>query len=131
MATIRRDSALLHINSINVVLSKYERDQAVSALGALAHTQRLRVFRALVVAGPEGLTPSALADQLDVARNSLSFHLKELAHAGLVTIEQQGRNLIYRADFTQMNGLLGYLTEHCCQGSTCEVSDSSSACTSC
>ena len=105
--------------------------QAVSALGALAHAQRLRVFRSLVVAGPEGLTPSVLADQLDVARNSLSFHLKELAHAGLVTIEQQGSNLIYRADFTQMNGLLGYLTEHCCQGSTCEVSDSSSACTSC
>ena len=106
-------------------------NQAVSALGALAHAQRLRVFRALVVAGPEGLTPSVLADELDVARNALSFHLKELAHAGLVTIEQQGRNLIYRADFSQMNGLLGYLTEHCCQGSTCEVSDSSSACTSC
>ena len=105
--------------------------QAVSALGALAHAQRLRVFRSLVVAGPEGLTPSVLADQLDVARNALSFHLKELAHAGLVTIEQQGRNLIYRADFSQMNGLLGYLTEHCCQGSTCEVSDSSSACTTC
>ncbi len=105
--------------------------QAVTALGALAHAQRLRVFRSLVVAGPEGLTPSVLADQLDVARNALSFHLKELAHAGLVTIEQQGRNLIYRADFSQMNGLLGYLTEHCCQGSTCEVSDSSSACTSC
>ena len=105
--------------------------QAVSALGALAHAQRLRVFRSLVVAGPEGLTPSVLAGQLDVARNALSFHLKELAHAGLVTIEQQGRNLIYRADFSQMNGLLGYLTEHCCQGSTCEVSDSSSACTSC
>ena len=106
-------------------------DQAVSALGALAHTQRLRIFRALVVAGPEGLTPSTMAEQLEVARNALSFHLKELAHAGLVTIEQQGRNLIYRADFTQMNGLLGYLTEHCCQGSTCEVTESSSACTSC
>ena len=105
--------------------------QAVSALGALAHTQRLRIFRALVVAGPEGLTPSTMAEQLEVARNALSFHLKELAHAGLVTIEQQGRNLIYRADFTQMNGLLGYLTEHCCQGSACEVNDSSSACTSC
>lgn len=105
--------------------------QAVSALGALSHTQRLRVFRALVIAGPEGLTPSAMADQLEVARNALSFHLKELAHAGLVTIEQQGRNLIYRADFTQMNGLLGYLTEHCCQGGVCEVTDSSSACTSC
>ncbi len=106
-------------------------DQAVSALGALAHTQRLRVFRALVVAGPEGLTPSVLADQLDVARNSLSFHLKELAHAGLVTIEQQGRNLIYRADFAQMNSLLGYMTEHCCQGSACEVTESAAACKSC
>ena len=106
-------------------------DQTVSALGALAHTQRLRVFRALVVAGPDGLTPSVLADQLGVARNALSFHLKELAHAGLVSIEQQGRNLIYRADFAHMNGLLGYMTEHCCQGSTCEVNDSSLACTSC
>ena len=105
--------------------------QAVSALGALAHTQRLGVFRALVVAGPEGLTPSVLADQLDVARNSLSFHLKELAHAGLVTIEQQGRNLIYRADFAQMNSLLGYLTEHCCQGAPCEVSTPSHHCASC
>lgn len=105
-------------------------DQAVTALSALAHTQRLRVFRALVAAGPEGLMPSVLADQLDVARNTLSFHLKELAHAGLVTVEQQGRNLIYRADFAQMNGLLGYLTEHCCQGSACEVTDSDD-CASC
>lgn len=104
--------------------------QAVTALCALAHTQRLRVFRALVVAGPAGLTPSVLADQLEVARNTLSFHLKELAHAGLVRVEQQGRNLIYRADFTQMNGLLGYMTEHCCQGATCEVSDSD-LCASC
>ena len=106
-------------------------DQAVSALGALAQTQRLRVFRALVVAGSEGLTPSVLADQLGVARNSLSFHLKELAHAGLVTIEQQGRNLIYRADFTQMNSLLGYMTEHCCQGGVCEVTEYPSTCASC
>jgi ArsR family transcriptional regulator, arsenate/arsenite/antimonite-responsive transcriptional repressor len=105
--------------------------QAVSALSALAHTQRLRVFRALVVAGPDGLTPSVLADQLDVARNTLSFHLKELAHADLVTIEQQGRNLIYRADFAHMNGLLGYLTEHCCQGSACDVNETSRTCPSC
>lgn len=98
-------------------------DLAVSALGALAHAQRLRVFRALVVAGLEGLTPSVMAAQLGAARNALSFHLKELAHAGLVTVEQQGRNLIYRADFSQMNGLLGYLTEHCCLGAPCEVSD--------
>ncbi|MBV7481511.1 helix-turn-helix transcriptional regulator [Bordetella sp. BOR01] len=105
-------------------------NQAISALGALAHAQRLRVFRALVVAGPPGLTPSILADQLGVARNTLSFHLKELSHAGLVSVEPQGRNLIYRADFLQMNGLLGYLTEHCCQGVPCEASDSE-ACISC
>lgn len=97
-------------------------DLAISALAGLAHPQRLRAFRALVVAGLPGLTPSVLADRLGIARNTLSFHLKELSHAGLVTIEQQGRNLIYRADFSRMNGLLGYLTEHCCQGAPCEVS---------
>ncbi|WP_082621438.1 helix-turn-helix transcriptional regulator [Bordetella sp. N] len=95
-------------------------DQAVSALGALAHAQRLRVFRALVVAGPAGLNPSVIADQLGIARSALSFHLKELAHAHLVSVEQQGRNLIYRADFSCMNGLLGYLTEHCCEGAACD-----------
>jgi len=94
---------------------------AVAALGALAHPQRLRAYRALVVAGPAGLTPSVLADRLGVARNALSFHLKELSHAGLIGVEQQGRNLIYRADFARMNGLLGYLTEHCCQGGVCEA----------
>jgi len=105
-------------------------DQAVTALNALAHTQRLRIFRALVVAGPEGLIPSVLADQLDVARNALSFHLKELLHADLVSAQQQGRNLIYRADFSRMNGLLGYLTEHCCQGAACLAGDPK-ACLSC
>lgn len=98
-----------------------QEDFAVTALGALAHPHRLRVFRALVVAGHDGRTPSVLADQLGAARNALSFHLKELAHAGLVTIEPRGRNLIYRADFARMNALLGYLTEHCCEGSACEV----------
>ncbi|OVZ62805.1 transcriptional regulator [Pigmentiphaga sp. NML080357] len=102
--------------------------QVISALAALAHPQRLRIFRALVVAGPEGLTPSTLAEQLDVARNTLSFHLKELAHAGLVTIEQQGRNLIYRAEYARMNELIGYLTEHCCQGGVCEVSSTAACC---
>ncbi|MBD9380191.1 helix-turn-helix transcriptional regulator [Achromobacter sp. ACM02] len=105
-------------------------DQAVTALNALAHAQRLRVFRALVVAGPDGLTPSVMAEGLGVARNALSFHLKELAHAALVSVEQQGRNLIYRADFSQMNGLLGYLTEHCCAGGAGEGAETgaSAAC---
>jgi DNA-binding transcriptional ArsR family regulator len=95
---------------------------AVSALAALAHAQRLSVFRALVVAGTGGLTPSQLADQLEVARSNLSFHLKELANAGLVTVEPQGRNLIYRAAYDHMNALLGYLTEHCCADGDCAVS---------
>ncbi|MBP3980588.1 MULTISPECIES: ArsR/SmtB family transcription factor [unclassified Acidovorax] len=92
---------------------------AVRSLAALAQEMRLRVFRALVVAGNQGLTPSALAEQLDVAPNTLSFHLKELTHANLVSQERQGRNLIYRASITTMNDLLGFLTENCCQGAEC------------
>jgi ArsR family transcriptional regulator, arsenate/arsenite/antimonite-responsive transcriptional repressor len=92
---------------------------AVKALAALAQPQRLRVFRALVVAGPLGLTPSVLSAQLKVAPSALSFHLKELTHAGLASAEARGRNLIYRASIAQMAGLLGYLTEHCCGGIPC------------
>ena len=94
---------------------------AVKALAALAQAQRLRTFRALVVAGPAGLTPGAIAEQLEVAPSALSFHLKELEHSGLVSSEPRGRNLIYRANFEQMTALLGYLTEHCCQGESCGV----------
>lgn len=94
---------------------------AVKALAALAQAQRLRVFRALVVAGPDGLTPGVMAEQLAVAPSALSFHLKELAHSGLVSSEPRGRNLIYRADIGQMNALLAYLTEHCCEGQACGV----------
>ena len=95
----------------------------VRALAALAQAVRLRVFRALVVAGHEGLTPGAMAEQLAVAPNTLSFHLKELVHAGLIGQERQGRNLIYRASFDTMNELLGYLTDHCCQGTPCLAPD--------
>lgn len=95
--------------------------QALRALAALAQVQRLRAFRALVVAGPEGLTPGFLGEQLGVSPSALSFHLKELAHADLVSIEPQGRHLIYRAQFDRMNALLGYLTEHCCAGEPCAV----------
>lgn len=103
---------------------------AVRALAALAQAQRLRTFRALVVAGPDGLTPGAIADKLEVAPSALSFHLKELAHSGLVSSEPRGRNLIYRADFAQMNALLAYLTEHCCQGEACEVA-TDAGCSNC
>jgi DNA-binding transcriptional ArsR family regulator len=94
---------------------------ALKALAALAQAQRLRVFRALVVAGPEGLTPGAMAGQLAVAPSALSFHLKELLHSGLVSSESRGRHLIYRASIARMNALLAYLTEHCCEGQPCGV----------
>lgn len=102
----------------------------VKSLAALAQPQRLRAFRALVVAGPDGLTPGAIAEQLGVAPSALSFHLKELTHAGLVSSEPRGRNLIYRASFEQMNALLAYLTEHCCQGASCAVTEST-PCSTC
>lgn len=91
-------------------------NQVIKSLAALAHKARLRVFRALVVAGPEGLTPSALAEQIDIAPTALSFHLKELTNAELVTQERQGRNIFYRAAFPAMTELLAYLTENCCRG---------------
>ena len=91
----------------------------VRSLAALAQEVRLHVFRALIVAGQEGLTPGAISEQLGVAPNTLSFHLKELSHAGLVSQERQGRNLVYRASFETMTELLAYLTENCCQGTAC------------
>lgn len=106
-----------------------EEHEVVKSLSALAQPSRLRVFRSLVVAGPAGLTPGALSEELDVPATTLSFHLKELAHAGLVSQERDGRHLIYRAAFGQMNALLGYLTAHCCEGQACEVEGA--GCTDC
>ncbi len=96
-----------------------EETQVIKALAALAQPVRLGVFRALIVAGPEGLTPTVLASQLGVTPSALSFHLKELTHAGLISQERASRNLIYRAEFERMNGVLGYLTANCCQGEPC------------
>ncbi|WP_066342400.1 ArsR/SmtB family transcription factor [Azohydromonas lata] len=96
-----------------------EEKDVVRSLAALAQPARLQAFRALVVAGQAGLTPGALAEALGTPASTLSFHLKELANAGLVSQERDGRNLIYRAAFDQMNGLLAYLTENCCQGAAC------------
>jgi DNA-binding transcriptional ArsR family regulator len=95
---------------------------AVKALAALAQAQRLRTFRALVVAGSQGLTPGAIAQQLDLAPSTLSFHLKELTNSALLNSQALGRNLIYRVDFLQVQALLTYLSENCCEGQSCEVS---------
>lgn len=105
-----------------------DEQNVVRALAALAQPLRLQVFRALVVAGQEGLTPGTMAEALGVPQNTLSFHLKELTHAGLVTQERASRHIIYRAAFDQMNALLGYLTENCCQGAACAVGKSAASC---
>ena len=96
-----------------------EDKEVVKSLAALAQPHRLQIFRALVVAGPRGMTPGVMAEGSGIPAATLSFHLKELAHAGLVTQERLGRNLVYRASFEHMNALLGYLTENCCQGAKC------------
>lgn len=89
---------------------------AIDALGALAQETRLTAFRALVQAGPEGLSAGAIARALDVPPATLSFHLKELKQAGVVACERDGRSLIYRADFDAMQSLLRFLTDNCCRG---------------
>jgi DNA-binding transcriptional ArsR family regulator len=94
----------------------------VRAFAALSQANRLRLFRALVVAGQAGATPTVLGKRLKVSPPTLSFHLKELANAGLITQERIGRNLIYRAAYARMNALLAYMTENCCQGQPCEAS---------
>lgn len=98
-----------------------DEQDVVKSLAALAQPVRLKVFRALVVTGEAGLTPGTMAEGLDIPANTLSFHLKELVNAGLVTQERSGRNLVYRAAYPRMNALLGYLTENCCQGADCGV----------
>ena len=91
----------------------------VKALAALAQPSRLKTFRALVVAGQTGLVPGVMAEQMEIPAATLSFHLKELMHAGLVTQERNGRHLIYRANYDVMNDVIAYLTENCCQGEPC------------
>ena len=93
-----------------------EKMDAVAALAALAQDNRLDVFRLLVTAGPEGLPAGEIAEALDLAPNTLTFHFDRLRVAGLVTVRREGRSMIYAARFETMNELLGYLTDNCCQG---------------
>ena len=91
-----------------------EKTDAVIALAALAQDNRLDVFRLLVQAGPEGLPAGRVADELDIAPNTLTFHFDRLRVAGLVTVRREGRSMIYAARYDAMNALLAYLTENCC-----------------
>src|ERR1700685_4577881 len=93
-----------------------KKPDAVAALAALAQDSRLDVYRLLVQAGPEGMPAGRVAEELDLAPNTLTFHFDRLRDAGLVTVRREGRSMIYAARFEVMNGLLGFLTENCCQG---------------
>jgi DNA-binding transcriptional ArsR family regulator len=93
-----------------------ESTDAVSALSALAQDTRLALFRMLVEAGPAGLAAGEMGERLGVPPATLSFHLTQLSHAGLVTSVRYGRSIVYAADFAAMRGLVDFLTENCCQG---------------
>jgi ArsR family transcriptional regulator len=93
-----------------------EKKDAVAALAALAQDNRLDVFRLLVQAGPEGMPAGAVAEALELAPNTLTFHFDRLRHAGLVSVRRDGRSMIYAARYETMNALLGFLTENCCAG---------------
>lgn len=93
--------------------------QTIAALAALAQESRLAVFRLLVQVGPQGMAATRISEQIGVPPSSLSFHLKELAHAGLVSSRQESRFVIYSANIDTMNGLIGFLTENCCGGNPC------------
>ena len=92
--------------------------QARNCFAAISQETRLAIVRLLVKAGPEGLSAGVIGQKLGLAAPTLSFHLKELSHAGLVDSRQEGRFVIYSTDFKTMNGLIAYLTENCCQGVT-------------
>jgi DNA-binding transcriptional ArsR family regulator len=98
-----------------------KKQKALEALVGLAHDTRLGIFRLLVEQGPEGLAAGEIAQSLKLPNATLSFHLKELTHAGLVVSRQEGRFIYYTANFSTMNGLVEYLTENCCRGATCDI----------
>jgi ArsR family transcriptional regulator len=91
----------------------------ITSLAALAQETRLAIYRALVQAGPSGMAASKISEQLRIPPSSLSFHLKELSQAKLITAKQDGRFIFYAANFAAMNGLVAYLTENCCGGNPC------------
>jgi DNA-binding transcriptional ArsR family regulator len=96
-----------------------ETTRIIAALEALAQESRLAVFRALVQTGPQGLTPTQLSERLDLPAPTLSFHLAQLRHAGLISATRDGRSLIYAADYAAMRGVVDFLTENCCAGAAC------------
>jgi ArsR family transcriptional regulator, arsenate/arsenite/antimonite-responsive transcriptional repressor len=99
--------------------NRFNAEQVIEALGALAHEHRLALFRLLVQAGAEGMPAGAIAETLSLPNSSLSFHLAHLTRSGLIQQKRQSRSLIYTADYASMNELVGYLMENCCGGTAC------------
>jgi len=97
-----------------------EARSVIGALGALAQETRLKAFRLLVEAGPQGLPAGKIGEALDLPPATLSFHLAQLVRAGLARSRHEGRFVIYSADFQSMNQLVGFLTENCCSGQSCQ-----------
>lgn len=93
-----------------------ETKKAVTLLASLAQEARLAIFRSLVQAGPDGLSAGTLSQALQIPNSTLSFHLKELSHAGMISARQESRFIYYSANYASMNALLAYLTENCCAG---------------
>lgn len=102
-------------------IGNMETKGALAALTGLAQDTRLRLFRLLVECGPEGMSPGSIAEELGLADATLSFHLKELARADLVSARRVGRFIYYSANYRTMNGLVAYLTENCCRGASCDI----------
>ena len=97
--------------------------QAIPALAAIAQESRLAIFRLLVQAGPAGMIASKISETLGIAPSSLSFHLKELSHANMLSVQQDGRFMIYSANFDTMTALIHFLTDNCCEGKSCPASE--------
>lgn len=103
---------------------------ATTLLTALAQESRLTIYRLLVVHGPNGMAVGQIAEQLGIAAATLSFHLKELSHAGLISARQEGRFIYYAARFDEMQALISFLAEDCCGGQRCEISIDKANCSS-
>ncbi len=116
-ATPKADGPFATLTASHAVSPSMKTADAIKVLSALAQESRLAIFRLLIEQGPEGLPVGAIGDRLGLANATLSFHLKELLHAGLVTSRQSGRFIFYAPVIAAMNGLVGYLTENCCAAS--------------
>jgi ArsR family transcriptional regulator len=120
-ASVAWGAAALDLAQCFDYIGRVETDDALAALTGLAQETRLRLFRRLVEQGPEGMSPGAIAGELRLADATLSFHLKELARAGLVSARRAGRFIYYNANYRTMNGLVAYLTQNCCRGASCDI----------